>query len=82
MLRNTLTLVLGVAALAFEPEVFGVGVDIFGVTNWVRTLQSIPPWWEAQRVALYKEMGDPAEDGERACVAFHRCSMPATSSVR
>lgn len=48
-----------VAALAFHPEVFDVGVDIFGVTNWLRTLQSIPPWWEAQRKALYAELGDP-----------------------
>lgn len=47
------------AALAFEPDAFGVGVDIFGVSNWVRTLESIPAWWEAQRVALYKEIGDP-----------------------
>ncbi len=38
-----------VAALAFEPEVFEVGVDIFGVTNWLRTLESIPPWWEGRR---------------------------------
>ena len=38
---------------------FAVGVDIFGVSNWLRTLESIPPWWEAQRVALYKEIGDP-----------------------
>ena len=29
------------AALAFEPEEFVVGVDIFGVSNWLRTLQSI-----------------------------------------
>lgn len=48
------------AALAFKPEVFDVGVDIFGVTNWVRTLQSIPPYWEAARKALYQEIGDPA----------------------
>jgi len=54
-----------VAALAFEPEVFDVGVDIFGVTNWLRTLESIPPWWEAQKEALYTEMGDPATDRER-----------------
>ena len=47
------------AALAFRPEEFAVGVDIFGVTNWVRTLKSIPSWWEATRNALYKEMGDP-----------------------
>jgi dipeptidyl aminopeptidase/acylaminoacyl peptidase len=53
------------AALAFEPEVFDVGINIFGVTNWVRTLQSIPPWWEAFKEALYDEMGDPATDAER-----------------
>ena len=53
------------AALAFAPDVFDVGVNIFGVTNWIRTLESIPPWWEAQRDALYAEMGDPAVDGER-----------------
>jgi dipeptidyl aminopeptidase/acylaminoacyl peptidase len=53
------------AALAFEPEAFEVGIDIFGVTNWVRTLESIPPWWEAFKEALYDEMGDPATDGER-----------------
>ena len=53
------------AALAFHPQAFEVGIDIFGVTNWVRTLESIPPWWESFREALYDEMGDPATDAER-----------------
>ncbi|HYR12427.1 MAG TPA: alpha/beta fold hydrolase, partial [Longimicrobium sp.] len=53
------------AAMAFRPQEFAVGVDIFGVSNWLRTLQSIPAWWESQRVALYTEMGDPATDEER-----------------
>ena len=53
------------AALAFEPEAFDVGIDIFGVTNWERTLASIPPWWESFKEALYDEMGDPATDAER-----------------
>jgi len=53
------------AALAFEPEAFDVGINIFGVTNWVRTLTSIPPWWASFREALYDEMGDPATDEER-----------------
>lgn len=47
------------AALAFRPQEFTAGVDIFGVSNWVRTLKSIPPYWEAQRSALYKELGNP-----------------------
>ena len=59
------------AALAFEPDVFDVGVNIFGVMNWVRTLESIPPWWESFREALFDEMGDPATDGER-----HRAISP------
>ncbi len=50
------------AALAFEPEAFDVGVNIFGVTNWLRTLKSIPPYWESYRTALYDEMGDPTTD--------------------
>ena len=59
------------AALAFEPDVFKVGINIFGVMNWVRTLDSIPPWWESFKEALYDEMGDPATDGER-----HRAISP------
>ncbi|WP_291842974.1 S9 family peptidase [Maricaulis sp.] len=53
------------AALTFHPEAFDVGINIFGVTNWERTLASIPPWWESFREALYDEMGDPATDAER-----------------
>lgn len=50
-------MVLG--ALAFHPEEFKVGVNLFGVANWLRTLKSIPPYWEAFRTALYDELGDP-----------------------
>jgi len=53
------------AALAFQPDVFDVGINIFGVMNWVRTLESIPPWWASFRESLYDEMGDPATDAER-----------------
>ena len=53
------------AALTYRPDAFAVGVDIFGVANWLRTLESIPAWWEAQRQALYAELGDPVADKER-----------------
>ena len=58
------------AALTQEPDAFKVGVDIFGVTNWLRTLKSIPPWWESFKDALYQEMGDPYQDSVR----LHRIS--------
>lgn len=47
------------AALTYTPEEFAVGVNIYGVTNWMRTLKSIPSWWESFREALYKELGNP-----------------------
>ena len=54
------------AALTYQPEEFAVGVNLFGVTNWLRTLKSIPPYWEAFRTALYDELGDPfTEDSIR-----------------
>ena len=54
------------AAMTFEPEEFKVGVNIYGVTNWIRTLRSIPAYWESTRKSLYNEMGDPyTEDSLR-----------------
>jgi dipeptidyl aminopeptidase/acylaminoacyl peptidase len=58
------------AALTLHPEEFEAGVNIFGVTNWIRTLKSIPPWWESFKKALYEEMGDPIEDS----VSLYRIS--------
>jgi dipeptidyl aminopeptidase/acylaminoacyl peptidase len=59
------------AALAFEPEEFVCGVDIFGVANWLLTLENIPPYWESFRLALYSEIGHPVEDA-----AFLRETSP------
>jgi dipeptidyl aminopeptidase/acylaminoacyl peptidase len=58
------------AALTLQPDAFKAGVDLFGISNWARTLTSIPPWWAAFRQALYAEMGDPATDSAR----LHRIS--------
>jgi dipeptidyl aminopeptidase/acylaminoacyl peptidase len=53
------------AALTLRPDAFRVGVDLFGISNWVRTLTSIPPWWASFREALYAELGDPKTDSVR-----------------
>jgi dipeptidyl aminopeptidase/acylaminoacyl peptidase len=53
------------AGMTFRPTEFAAGVDLFGISNWIRTLTSIPPWWESFRQALYAEMGDPATDSAR-----------------
>src|SRR5260370_28414396 len=43
---------LTLAAVTFRRDAFAAGVDFFGISNWVRTLRSIPPWWESFRKAL------------------------------
>ena len=53
------------AALTLQPDAFKVGVDLFGISNWVRTLESVPAWWGSFRDALYDEMGDPKTDAAR-----------------
>jgi dipeptidyl aminopeptidase/acylaminoacyl peptidase len=53
------------AGIIQYPSEFAVGVDLFGVTNWLRTLKSIPPYWESFKTALYDEMGDPNVDSVR-----------------
>jgi dipeptidyl aminopeptidase/acylaminoacyl peptidase len=56
---------MALAGLIQYPEEFAVGVNLFGVTNWLRTLKSIPAYWESARLALYDEMGDPTIDSAR-----------------
>jgi dipeptidyl aminopeptidase/acylaminoacyl peptidase len=52
------------AALTFRPREFAVGVDMFGISNWQRTLASMPAYWGYQRQALYKMIGDPQVDAD------------------
>src|SRR4030095_16615776 len=40
-------------------------VDLFGISNWVRTLSSMPVWWGSVREALFAELGDPSHDAAR-----------------
>ncbi|HEX5715843.1 MAG TPA: S9 family peptidase [Thermoanaerobaculia bacterium] len=52
------------AALAFRPKEFAVGIDVYGISNWKRTMESIPVYWGAERDALIQEIGDPEKDAE------------------
>jgi dipeptidyl aminopeptidase/acylaminoacyl peptidase len=53
------------AALTLQPDAFRVGVDLFGISNWPRTLSSTPAWWGSFRDALFAELGDPETDAPR-----------------
>jgi dipeptidyl aminopeptidase/acylaminoacyl peptidase len=54
------------AALAFTPDVFSCGVDLFGPSNISTLIHSIPPYWKTQRAFFDKRMGnvDDPKDAE------------------
>lgn len=58
------------AALCFYPDEFKAGVDIFGVTNWMRTLREVPAHWESFKAAIYAEMGDPYTEDSTRLLSF------------
>ncbi|MFP2931455.1 alpha/beta fold hydrolase [Pyxidicoccus sp. 3LG] len=55
---------MALAALAFHPDVFDAGVDVFGPSDWVSVLEDLPPHQEAMRDVLYQEMGNPETQAE------------------
>ena len=47
------------AGVAFTPDVYAAAVDLFGPSNLITLLESIPPYWEAGRKMFHARMGDP-----------------------
>lgn len=57
------------AGLAFTPDVFACGVDIFGPSE-LETLQaSVPPYWTPIIRELHSRVGDPTTEQGRALLA-------------
>src|SRR5689334_8080005 len=47
------------AGVAFTPDVYAAAVDLFGPSNLITLLDSIPPYWESIRKTFHVRMGDP-----------------------
>ena len=47
------------AGVAFTPDVYAAGVSIVGPSNLLTLLESIPAYWEAGRIMMYRRMADP-----------------------
>ncbi|HZD94036.1 MAG TPA: alpha/beta fold hydrolase [Candidatus Sulfotelmatobacter sp.] len=47
------------AGVAFTPDVYAAAVDLFGPSNLITLLDSIPPYWEPVRKMFHVRMGDP-----------------------
>ena len=47
------------AGVAFTPDLYAAAVSIVGPSNLLTLLESIPPYWEAGRIMMYRRMADP-----------------------
>jgi dipeptidyl aminopeptidase/acylaminoacyl peptidase len=47
------------AGVTFTPDLYAAAVDLFGPSNLITLLESIPPYWESIRVMFYQRMGNP-----------------------
>jgi dipeptidyl aminopeptidase/acylaminoacyl peptidase len=58
------------AGVAFTPDLYAAAVDIVGPSNLVTLLETIPPYWEAERITFAKRMGDSSTaDGKALLLA-------------
>jgi dipeptidyl aminopeptidase/acylaminoacyl peptidase len=54
------------AGLTFTPDLYAAGVSIVGPSNLITLLETIPPYWESQRIIFRERMGDSAtEEGRK-----------------
>jgi dienelactone hydrolase len=47
------------AGVTFTPDLYAAAVSIVGPSNLLTLLESIPPYWEAGRIMMYRRMADP-----------------------
>jgi dipeptidyl aminopeptidase/acylaminoacyl peptidase len=50
------------AGVAFTPDLYAAAVDYVGVANLLTFMNTIPPYWEAQRAQMYEMVGDPTKE--------------------
>jgi len=59
------------AGLTFFPDLFCCGVDLFGPSNLVTLLSTIPPYWKPQIELFATRVGDIRTEDGRALLARH-----------
>jgi dipeptidyl aminopeptidase/acylaminoacyl peptidase len=67
------------AGVAFTPDVYAAAVDLFGPSNLITLMNSIPPYWEATRQMFYQRMGNPTTPEGNALLIER---SPLTSAAR
>jgi dipeptidyl aminopeptidase/acylaminoacyl peptidase len=69
------------AGVAFTPDVYAVAVDLFGPSNLITLLESIPPYWEPIRTVFHERMGDP-NTAEGKALLVERSPLTSASKIK
>jgi dipeptidyl aminopeptidase/acylaminoacyl peptidase len=69
------------AGVAFTPDVYAAAVDLFGPSNLITLLDSIPPYWEAGRQMFYQRMGNPTTPEGKALLV-ERSPLTSAANIK
>jgi dipeptidyl aminopeptidase/acylaminoacyl peptidase len=67
------------AGVAFTPDLYAAAVELFGPSNLITLMESIPPYWEAGRQMFYQRMGNPTTPDGKALLVER---SPLTSAAK
>ncbi|HXN73334.1 MAG TPA: alpha/beta fold hydrolase [Candidatus Acidoferrales bacterium] len=67
------------AGVAFTPDLYAAAVDLFGPSNLITLMDSIPPYWESIRQMFYQRMGNPTTPEGKALLIER---SPLTSATK
>ncbi len=67
------------AGVAFTPDLYAAAVELFGPSNLITLMESIPPYWEAGRQMFYQRMGNPTTPDGKAMLVER---SPLTSAAK
>jgi dipeptidyl aminopeptidase/acylaminoacyl peptidase len=69
------------AGVAFTPDVYAAAVDLFGPSNLITLLDSIPPYWEPVRKMFHVRMGDPTTPEGKALLV-ERSPLTSANKIK
>jgi dienelactone hydrolase len=69
------------AGVTTTPDLYAAGVELFGPSNLITLMESIPPYWEAGRQMFYQRMGDPTTPEGKAML-IERSPLTSASKIK
>ena len=69
------------AGVTFTPDLYAAAVELFGPSNLITLLESIPPYWESIRKMFYERMGNPTTPEGKALL-IERSPLTSADKIK